>query len=62
MSGKELLTLRGSAPITSVAFSPDGRRIATQSADGIVKLWEAATPEQVAVWQSEEKAAAAPQP
>jgi WD40 repeat protein len=29
--------------VTSLAYSPDGRRIATGSADGTVKLWEAAT-------------------
>jgi len=39
-----------------VAFSPDGRRIATASLDGTAQVWEAATAHQVADWQREEKA------
>jgi hypothetical protein len=46
-----------SAPITSVAFSPDGQRIVTGSWDQTAKVWEAATSQQVAAWQREEKAA-----
>src|SRR5947209_16743904 len=35
-------TLRGhSGPIRSVAFSPDGKRLATTSDDGTAKIWEA---------------------
>jgi WD40 repeat protein/serine/threonine protein kinase len=57
-SGKELLTLKGhSGPIHSVAFSPDGQRIVTGSWDETAKVWEAATPKQVAAWQAEERAA-----
>ena len=41
--GKQLLTLRGhSAEVYGVAFSPDGERIVTGSADGTAKLWDAA--------------------
>jgi WD40 repeat protein/serine/threonine protein kinase len=39
-----LKTLRGhSARVTSVAFSPDGRRIVTASVDQTAKVWEAAS-------------------
>jgi protein-tyrosine phosphatase len=39
-SGKELLTLRGhSDPVAGVAFSPDGKRLATASADGTVQVY-----------------------
>ena len=57
--GKELLTLKGHRdPVQSVAFSPDGHRIVTGSWDGTAKVWDAASPAQVAAWQKEEKAAA----
>jgi len=40
--GKELLTLRGhSGDVDSVAFSPDGKRLATASWDHTAKVWEA---------------------
>jgi WD40 repeat protein len=38
----------------SVAFSPDGQRIVTASADNTAKVWQAARKEQVAQWQAEE--------
>jgi eukaryotic-like serine/threonine-protein kinase len=58
-SGRELLTLRGHRDgVFAVAFSPDGRRIVTSADDGTMKVWTAAKPEQVAVWQREERAAA----
>jgi WD40 repeat protein len=39
-SGKELLTLSVEGDIKSVAFSPDGRRVATGSIDRIAKVWD----------------------
>jgi WD40 repeat protein len=38
-----------------VAFSPDGRQIATGSWDYTAKIWTAAAPKQAAFWRHEEK-------
>jgi WD40 repeat protein/serine/threonine protein kinase/DNA-binding XRE family transcriptional regulator len=39
----ELLTLHHDALVFGVAYSPDGKYIATGSADGVAKIWEAKT-------------------
>src|SRR5262249_2257790 len=43
-AGQETLTLKGhTSYVHSVAFSPDGKRIASGSSDKTVKVWEAQT-------------------
>jgi WD40 repeat protein/tetratricopeptide (TPR) repeat protein len=47
-TGRHLHVLRGHTPganlgISSVAFSPDGKRIVTGGMDGLVKVWDAQT-------------------
>ncbi len=43
-TGREALTLRGhTAPVGSVAFSPDGRRLASSDSEATLKIWDAAS-------------------
>jgi WD40 repeat protein len=47
-SGLELLALCGhDAPVTTMAWSPDGKRLATASEDQTVKVWNAANEQEV---------------
>ena len=54
-TGKELATLRGhEEPVRSVAFSPDGRRLATASADDTAKIWDDETGRELMTLRSHE--------
>ncbi len=47
-TGQRIFTLRNhTSKVVAVAFSPDGRRIATASFDLTVKLWETETGQEV---------------
>jgi WD40 repeat protein/transcriptional regulator with XRE-family HTH domain len=43
LTSRVLFTLHHNAEVWSVAFSPDGKRIATASQDGTAKIWDAFT-------------------
>jgi WD40 repeat protein len=48
-TGQELYSLKGHAhQVTSVAFSPDGSRLASVGLDGTVKVWDATTSQEEA--------------
>ncbi len=47
-TGQEIRTLKGHTRIvSSVAFSPDGKRLASATYDETVKVWDAATGQEI---------------
>ena len=51
-TGQELMSLTGhTAVINSVAFSPDGTRIASASDDHVVKVWDVASGQEIATFK-----------
>jgi putative hemolysin len=55
----DLLTLRGhTGQVAGVCFSPDGQRLATASADGTAKVWDARTGQEVLTFRGHNYAVA----
>ncbi len=53
-TGRLEAVLRGhSAPVTSVAYRPDGKQVATSSNDQTIRLWDPATGRQIALLRAE---------
>jgi WD40 repeat protein len=52
-TGQELFTLKGHSDwVGSIAFSPDGKRLASSSADQTVKVWDVQTGKQLFTWKA----------
>ncbi len=47
-TSRHIRTLHGKSPVKGVAFSPDGTSIGCACTDGIVRIWDLATGEEVA--------------
>lgn len=46
-SGKEIISMKQSGIVTSVAFSPNGRRIVSASTDDTARVWDIASGEEI---------------
>ena len=56
-TGRLEAILRGhSAPVASIAYRPDGKRVASGSEDQTIRLWDAATGQQIALLRAESAA------
>ena len=45
-------TLEQGTPVTILAFSPDGERLATANAGGMIKLWDMASQQKIQAWRA----------